>query len=55
MSLGDSPDGRVAAHLADRVRIERDQSRAGADARRDVSGFAAGVTCADYDYLKLSL
>jgi len=29
--------------------------RAGVDARRDISCFAAGMACADYDYVELSI
>ena len=52
MSLSDSADGRLAAHLPDRIRVKSDQRCARADAHRDVSRFAACVACADYDYFE---
>ena len=53
LTLGDSADGRITAHLADRVLIEGDKRSPRADARRDVSGFAARVPRADYDDVEL--
>ena len=49
VSLGDSADRRVAAHLRDQVEVQRKDGRAQPHARRRHSGFAAGMPCADDD------
>jgi hypothetical protein len=49
MALCYATDSRVATHLPDRIRVERHKRGAHTDARRDVSGFTAGVASSDYD------
>jgi hypothetical protein len=53
MALGDAADGGVAGHLRDEVEVEREERRAQAHARGGHGGFAAGVACADDDYVVL--
>ena len=48
MALGDAADGRIAGHLGDALKRERDQSDAAAHARGGHGSFAAGVARA-YD------
>jgi hypothetical protein len=55
MAFGNPADGRVAAHHTYRVHIEGDECSSRADAGRDISGFASGVSCADDDYVKARL
>ena len=47
VTLGDSADGRVAAHLRDQVQVHGDHGRAQANAGAGARGFTAGVAGAD--------
>ena len=49
MALADAADGRVAAHLAQRFDVLRQQQRAHAHAGRGERGLGAGVAAADDD------
>ena len=49
VSLANAADGRVAAHLADRLEILRQQQRARAHARGRRRGLRARVAAADDD------
>ena len=52
MALADAADGRVAAHLAQRLDGLREQQRARAHAGGRERGFGARVAAADDDYVK---
>ena len=52
MALADAADGRIAAHLAERLDVLREQQRARAHARRRQRGLGAGVAAADDDHVK---
>ncbi|KAJ8134516.1 hypothetical protein OY671_012271, partial [Metschnikowia pulcherrima] len=54
MALAQSADRRVAAHRADRLRIETHQRRARAHPRRNGGRLDAGMTAADHDHIELS-
>ena len=47
VALGDAPNGWVAAHLGDQVKIKREQSSAQPQTCRRNSSFAAGVSGSD--------
>ncbi len=47
--LADAADGRVAAHLAQRFQVLREEQRAHAHARRRERSLGAGVSAADHD------
>ncbi len=51
VALADAADGRVAAHLPQRLDIVREQQRAQAHARSRQRGFGAGMAAADHDDL----
>src|SRR5690348_1260791 len=55
MTLCNSADSRVAAHLPDRICIECHKSGARPDARCNVSSFTACVPSADHDDIKRSV
>ena len=55
MAFGNASDCGIAAHLADGISVECDQSGARADSCRDISGFTSGVTGSDDDDLKVVL
>ena len=52
MPFADAADGRVAAHLAERLDRLRQQERARTHPRRGQRGLGAGVSAADHDYVK---
>ena len=52
MALADAADGRVAAHLPQRLDGLGEQQRARAHARGRERGLGAGVSAADDDYVK---
>ena len=52
MSLADAADGRIAAHLAQRLDRLREQQRARTHPRRRQGGLGTGVSAADHDYVK---
>ncbi len=49
VALADAADGRVAAHLADRLDVVAEQQRARTGARSGQRGLGAGVAAADHD------
>ena len=51
VALADAADRRVAAHLADRLDVVREQQRARARAGRGERGFGAGVAATDHDHI----
>ena len=53
MPLAGAADGGVAGHEADRVEVQRQQQRRKAHPRRGKRGFAACVSRADHDNIKL--
>jgi hypothetical protein len=52
VALADAADGRVTAHLPQRLQVLRQQQRAHAHASRSQRGLGAGVTAADDDAAK---
>ena len=52
VALADAADGRVAAHLAERLDALREQQRARTHARSGQRGLGAGVAAADHDDVK---
>src|SRR5437588_12846749 len=52
MALGYSANRRIAAHLSDRICVERNKSSARANACSDVSSLTPGVSRSDYDDVK---
>ena len=54
VALADAADGRVAAHLAQRLDALREQQRARAHARGRQRGLGAGVAAADDDHIEAS-
>jgi hypothetical protein len=53
VALADPADGRVAAHLPDRLDVVREQQRARAGPGRGERGFGAGVAATDHDHVEL--
>ncbi len=52
MALADAPDGGVAAHLAQRLDVVRQQQRPAAHARCGQRRLGAGVAAADHDHIE---
>jgi hypothetical protein len=52
MTLANAANRRIAAHLAEGFNVVSQQERRIAHARRSQSGFGAGMTAADDDYVK---
>ena len=52
MAFADAADRRIAAHLAERLDVMREQQRAGAHARGRQCRFGAGVSAADHDHVE---
>jgi hypothetical protein len=52
VAFGDAADCGIAAHLADRVLINRNQRGARADPRRHVCCLASGVAGSDYNHIE---
>ena len=50
MALADAADGRIAAHLAQRLDVVGEQQGAQAHARSRQRGFGAGMAAADHDH-----
>ena len=55
LPLGDAADGRVAAHLADRVQAGREQGRLGAQSGGGQGRLGAGMAGADDDDIEIVL
>lgn len=53
VTLADSADRGVAAHLSDGRSIHGEQKRAALHPRGGKGGFDAGVPCADHDHIKI--
>jgi hypothetical protein len=53
MPFRDSPDRRVTRHLGDQVDVQSEQGSPQAHAGGSHRGFAASVTCSDYDNVVL--
>ena len=53
LSLGDSPDGRIAAHLCDGVAIHRQQCRFRPEPRRCEGGFGPRMTGTNHDHIEI--
>jgi hypothetical protein len=52
MAFGDSPDGRIARHLADQIQVQSNESGLYAQTRGGRSRFTSRVPRADNDYIK---
>ena len=55
MALADAADGRVAAHLAERLDVVGEQQRAPPHAGGRERGLGAGVAAADHDHVDIPL
>ena len=55
VALADAADGRVAAHLPERLDVVRQQQRAAPHARGGQRRFGAGMAAADHDHVELGL
>ena len=51
--LADAADGRIAAHLAQRLDVVREQQRGAAHARAGQRRLGAGVAATDHDHVEL--
>ena len=54
MALANAPDGRVAAHLPQRLDVVRQQQGLTTHARRRQSGLGAGVSAAHHDHIEFN-
>jgi hypothetical protein len=52
MAFSDPTDSRIARHLPDKIQIDRNKSRLGAQARRRRGRLAPGVPRTYYDHIK---